>query len=314
MKYRIGVDIGGTGIKLGAVDENGTIVLKTGVKTPDSFEEAMRTIADMVSDTAEKLETCMEDLICVGVGVPCSVIQETGKLVLANKTSWKDVSIREELSGYLKVPLYFGNDANCAVIGETIAGAAKGKKNVVMLTLGTGVGGGIIINGKLFAGGDGLGAEAGHTPLVHDGIRCTCGIKGCFECYASATALIRQTKEAMERDPASAITDWVKENGEINGKTAFDCAKAGDRTAMDVVDTYAGYIANGLGGFVNIFRPELLILGGGISDAGDFLLDKIRQKLPEYVLAGDIIGVPPVKKALLGNDAGIIGAAYLDQL
>lgn len=314
MRYRIGVDVGGSSIKIGVVDENSVIVIKRSAKTPELFEDAMRTIADLIADVAAEAGISADDLIAIGVGVPCSVIQETGKLVLANNTNWKDVSIRDELSRYIKTPLYFGNDANCAVIGETMAGAAKGKKNVVMLTLGTGVGGGIIINGKLFAGGDGLGAEAGHTPLVHDGIRCTCGIKGCFECYASASALIRQTKEAMDNDPESALSDWVKKHGEITGKAVFDCAKAGDMTAMDVVDTYAGYIANGLGGFVNIFRPELLILGGGISGAGEFLLDKIRQKLPEYTLAGDIIGVPPVKKALLGNDAGIIGAAYLDQM
>lgn len=314
MRYRIGVDVGGSSIKIGLVDENSEIVIKRSAGTPELFEDAMRTIADLTADVAGEADISAEELICVGVGVPCSVVRETGKLVLANNTSWKDVSIRDELSKYIRAPLYFGNDANCAVIGETIAGAAKGKKNVVMLTLGTGVGGGIIINGKLFAGGDGLGAEAGHTPLVHDGIRCTCGIKGCLECYASATALIRQTKEAMESDPESAISDWVKEYGEINGKTAFDCAKAGDRTAIEVTDTYAGYIAHGIGGFVNVFRPELVILGGGISNAGEFLLDKIRKQLPEYVLAADIIGAPAIRKALLGNDAGIIGAAYLDQM
>ena len=311
MNVRIGVDIGGTGIKAGVVDEQFSIVNRRSVKTPDTFEKSMKAVADMISEMTMQMGLSMADVASVGVGVPCSVIQKTGTLVFANNTNWKNVSIRSELSRYLSVPLYFNNDANCAVIGETVAGAAKGKQYVVMITLGTGVGGGIIIDGKLFAGGDGLGAELGHTPLMYGGIPCSCGLTGCFECYASAKALIRQTKEAMAKDPDTSMHVWAAEHGKVSGRTAFDCAMDGDAAALRVVDQYAAYIACGLGGFINIFRPEVILIGGGVSGAGEFLLERIRGNLSKVTLAYDVVGAPPVQKAVLGNDAGIIGAAFL---
>ncbi|MBQ9031368.1 MAG: ROK family protein [Parasporobacterium sp.] len=314
MRYRFGVDIGGTSVKAGVVDENYRILSRGSVRTPDTFEKSMKAVADLLFDLAGQMGLSESDFSCAGFGVPCSVIPGTGRLVFANNTNWKNVSIKNELSKYLSIPLYFGNDANCAVIGETLAGAARGKKHVVMITLGTGVGGGIIIDGKMFAGGDGLGAEIGHMPIVYNGIRCTCGLSGCFECYASATALIRQTKEAMAAHPESALNAWAKEHGEVNGQTAFDCAKEKDPAAMEVIDQYTSYIATGLGGLVNIFRPELFIIGGGVSNAGDALLDPVRAKLSSYTLAYDVVGSAPVQKAILGNDAGMIGAAYLDQM
>lgn len=312
--YRLGVDIGGTSIKAGILDQNNSIIHKSSVKTPDTFEAAMKALADLVFAAIKDLGLSISDFPCIGVGTPCSVIPGTGKLVFANNTNWKNVSIKDELSQYIPIPLYFGNDANCAIFGETIAGAAKGKKNVVMITLGTGVGGGIIIDGRLFAGGDGLGAELGHTPIVHNGIQCSCGFKGCLECYASATALIRQTKQAMQQHPESMMNQWVQSHKEVTGVTAFDCAKAGDAAAMEVVDTYASYIASGLVGFTNIFRPEIILIGGGVSNAGDFLLDKVRFLVKEQTLAHDLVGGPVIQRAILGNDAGIIGAAHLDQM
>lgn len=312
MKYRVGVDIGGMSIKVGVVDENFNIVEKLAVETPDTFEKSMKATADAVYEVIKRVGIEITDLPCIGVGTPGSILSETGRLCFSNNTNWKDVPMLEELQKYIPIPVYIGNDANCAIIGETVAGAAKGRKNVIMLTLGTGVGGGIIINGKVFAGGNGVGAELGHMILVHDGYPCTCGIKGCFESYASATALLRQTKEAIEAHPESAMVKWVEENGEVTGKTAFECAKAGDKTAMEVVDTYASYLATGIGSLVNIFRPEVVLLGGGISNARDQLLDRIKEHLPRYTFACDITGFPPLEIATLGNDAGIIGAAHQD--
>ena len=222
--------------------------------------------------------------------------------------------MREELSRYFTVPLSFANDANCAIIGETIAGAAKGHQHVILLTLGTGVGSGIIIGGKLFSGGDGLGAEMGHLPLVFEGIPCSCGLRGCLECYASASALVRQTRDAMKDHPESSMHAWVQEHGEVNGETSFACAARGDAAARQVVDQYTAYLACALGGITNIFRPELILLGGGVSHAGEALLEPVRKKIPKYTLAYDIVGGPDVRAAALGNDAGIIGAAYLDQM
>jgi len=314
MGYRVGVDIGGTSFKAGIIDEHFHVIHRMTAKPGGSFESSMKAIADMVFTLTEKQSLKISDLPCVGVAFPCAVIPDTGRLIHAHNLGWKDENALEELSKYIPVPLYFGNDANCAALGETIAGAARGKSHVIMITLGTGVGSGIIINGKLFTGGDGLGPEVGHLPLVHEGHPCSCGLNGCLEAYASATALIEQTSDAIAQHPESSMAAWVKEHGEITGKTAFECAEAGDETALAVIDQYTSYIAGGLGGLVNIFRPEIIIIGGGISNAGEFLLERIRKKLPRYTLAYDLIGGPEVRQALLGNNAGIIGAACLDQM
>ncbi|MCQ2512983.1 MAG: ROK family protein [Lachnospiraceae bacterium] len=314
MNYRIGVDIGGMSIKVGVVDENYNIIARHNVVTPDTFEKSMKATADAVMEVIGKLGLSINDFPCVGIGTPGSVVPETGRLCFSNNTNWKDVPMADELKKYIPIPVFIANDANCAIIGETVAGAAKGRKHVIMLTLGTGVGGGIVINGKVFSGGNGVGAELGHMVLIHDGYPCTCGMNGCLESYASATALMRQTREAIEVHPESAMNAWVLENGEVNGKTAFECAKAGDETAMQVVDTYVGYLANGIGSLINIFRPEVVLIGGGVSNAGDFFLNKIRERMPEYTFAYDITGPTPIERATLGNDAGIIGASYLDEM
>ena len=314
MRYRMGVDVGGTNIKAGLIDENYNIIKKESIKTPDSFESAMKALADLVYTIASGAGISISDLPCIGVGVPCSVIKSTGHLVFANNTGWKNVSIIDELKKHIPIPVYADNDANCAVTGETIAGAAKGVKNVVMITIGTGVGGGIIIDGKLFAGADGLGAELGHTPLIYGGIQCSCGLPGCFERYASATALVKQTTQAIADHPESSMSAWVGKYGKVSARTAFECAEEGDPTAISVIDQFTSYIAGGLTGFTNIFRPELILIGGGISNEGDNLLKPIREKVRNYTLAYDIVGGPVIEKAALGNDAGIIGAACLDRV
>jgi len=314
MNYRIGVDIGATTFKIGILDEQFRIVKRTSMKPRDTFADSIRALSELVTELAGQSGLKITDFPCLGVGVPCAVIPDTGQLILAHNLGWKDDNIRDELSRYISIPLYFGNDANCAVWGETIAGAAKGRKHVIMLTLGTGVGSGIVIDGKLFTGGDGLGPEVGHLPLIYEGLPCSCGLNGCLESYASATALISQTKEAIAKNPSSSMARWEQEHGEITGRTAFDCAKEGDETALAVIDQYTSYLAGALGGLVNIFRPEIILLGGGISNAGDFLMDRVNAKLPRYTLACDLIGTAPVQRAILGNDAGIIGAAYLDQM
>ena len=314
MDYRIGVDIGGMSFKAGIIDDQFRIVRRKTIKPLKTFESSMKALAEVLSDLAAQLSLKITDFPCVGVAFPCAVVPDTGRLILAHNLGWKDVNARDELSRYIPIPLYFGNDANCATLGETIAGAAKGRKHVIMITLGTGVGSGIVIDGKLFTGGDGLGPEVGHLPLIHEGLPCSCGLNGCLESYASAPALIRQASEAILAHPESSMAVWEREHGEVTGLTVFECAKAGDTTALAVVEQYTSYIAGGLGGLVNIFRPEMIIIGGGISDAGDFLLDRIRAKLPRYVLAYDLIKGPEVTQAMLGNDAGIIGAAYLNHM
>ena len=314
MQYRIGIDMGGTAIKAGIVDENYQVVYRHSRPTGQGFERVVAEMAAAAREVAEMAGLAVSDFPCVGVGTPSCINPNTGRLVFSNNTNWRNVPLREELEKHLPVPVYIGNDANCAIIGEALAGAAKGCANVIMLTLGTGVGGGVILNGKLYCGGDGMGTELGHTPLIAGGYPCTCGINGCLESYASVTALIRQTKEAMEAHPQSAMHAYCREHGDVSGRTAFDCARQGDAAALAVVDQYMEYLANGIGGLVNVFRPEIVLIGGGLSGEGDYLLKPLNERVKKYVFASDIIGVPPIVKAALGNAAGTIGAACLDQM
>ena len=312
MNYRMGVDVGGTTIKFGILDEENNIVIKSAIDTPDTFEKSMKELAGEAERLAGELGLTLKDFPCIGVGTPGSVNSATGWVALSGNTNWKDVYLKAELEKYIPVPVYIGNDANCAIIGENVAGAAKGRKNVLMFTLGTGVGGGIILNGKMFSGADGLGAEVGHVVMIHNGLQCACGMKGCMECYASATALVRQTEQAAEEHPESIMNDWIKEHGKVSGRTAFECARKNDKAALEVVNNYTAYIANGIGSMVNVFRPEIVIIGGGVSNEGEYLLELIREKAAQYTFAQDVIGIPDIVRASLGNDAGMIGAAYLD--
>ena len=314
MEYRIGIDLGGTDIKAGLMDQELRMVHKLSVPTraERGFEAVVADMAGAAKAVAEWAGLSIDDFPCVGVGSPGCINPHTGLLVFSNNTDWHNVPLREELHKHLGIPIYIGNDANCAMIGEAVAGAAKGCNNALLFTLGTGVGGGLIWNGKLFLGADGMGSEFGHMTMVHGGVPCTCGNLGCIESYASVTALIRQTREAMAAHPDSAMHAHASaHDGRVTGRTSFDCARQGDEAALAVVDRYIEYVAAGLGGYVNVFRPEKLIVGGGISNEGDYLMKPLNQKLQKYVFACDTIGAPPAVAAALGNDAGIIGAAYL---
>ncbi len=314
-QYRLAIDMGGTDIKTGVVDDQFRIikrhVIPTGPERP--FEVVVADMAQAAKDVADMCGLTFKDFPCVGVGVPSCINPHSGLLVFANNTNWRNAPLRKELRKHIPIPVYIGNDANCAVVGEAMAGAARGKKDVLMITLGTGLGGGLILDGKLYLGADGMGMEPGHTVLVHDGIECTCGLKGCLESYGSVVALIRQAQEAMAQHPESCLhKDMAANNGKLNGKVIFDCAIAGDKTAQQVVDQFLEYVANGIGSLVNLFRPEVVLIGGGICDAGDYLMNPLNEKLPKYVFASDIIGSPPAIRATLGNAAGTIGAACLD--
>lgn len=207
------------------------------------------------------------------------------------------------------VAAHLGNDANCAALAEVVAGAAAGRRDVVLITLGTGVGGGIIIGGKIYAGMRGAGAELGHTVLVLDGEPCTCGRRGCWEAYASATALIRQTREAAVQNPQSLLAQVPAE--QINGRTVFDAADRGDAAAQRVIDRYCEYIAAGMTDIVNALAPEMILLGGGVSRQGERLLAPIREYIATHCFGQREGAIPVVAAAQLGNDAGIIGAAAL---
>ena len=215
--------------------------------------------------------------------------------------------VAEELNKYFDIPVNIENDANAAAYGEYEING-NGAKSFIFITLGTGVGGGIVLDGKIYRGFNGTGAELGHTPLVYNGETCSCGHKGCWESYASVTALIKQTKAAIEKNPDSLMVSIVNEEGKVSGRTAFMAAKQGDKDAQAVVNQYVEYVAEGILGMINIFQPEKLLIGGGISKEGDYLLNPIKEYVEKYdynkYLPKAEIGI-----ATLFNDAGIIGAA-----
>jgi len=313
---RVGIDVGGTFIKAGVVDEEYTILHKISVPTGGDadFEALVKNIARAGELAVQEAGAQWKDVSSVGIGIPGLLNPRTGVVVLAPNLGggWRDIPFLEAVQKLLPVPVYVGNDANCAVVGETLAGAAKGNENVVMLTLGTGVGGGVITDGKLFVGGRGLGAELGHMVLQMEGAPCGCGLNGCTEAYCSVTSLVKQTRRAMELDQESAMHAYAKEAGLVDGRTAFECSKMGDKAALFVVENYCRYLANAIGSLVTVFRPDVVLIGGGLSNQREYLMDKLNALLPRFVFASEVIGVPPIHRATLGNDAGTIGAAFLD--
>jgi glucokinase len=315
-KYYLGLDVGGTNLVAGVVDEDYRIISKERFVTNAnrSIDEITFDMAEVSRQAVRSAGLALGDMSSWGIGMPSCINPKTNLLVHSNNFGWKNVPVYDYLSKHITLPTYVANDANCAVYGEVLAGVAKNYTDAIMLTLGTGVGGGIVINKKIYSGYDTMGAELGHTKLVYDGVRCTCGQKGCLESYCSSTALIRQAKEEVEKAPMSRILELCQgDRNRINGLVVFEAAKEGDALAVRLVDDYIGHLAAGISTFITIFRPQVIILGGGISHAGDFLLKPLNEKLYTSTFAADIIGIPPVVGAELGNDAGVIGAALLEK-
>ena len=316
MKYYLGVDLGGTNIAAGVIDEQYNVVAQKSIPTKAgrSVEEIVKDIADLSAAVSQEVGLTMADFSSWGIGTPSYVDPKTHLLVHVNNLGWKNVPIFDYLNKYTDIPIYIENDANCAALGEALAGAAQGHKNAIMLTLGTGVGGGIILNNRVYSGADMLGTELGHTKLVFDGEQCNCGQRGCMESYCSATALIRHAKEAIVKYPNSLIWKLCKGNQDnISAKTVFDAQAQGDICATHLVEQYIEYLSGGLSTFVTIFRPEIVIIGGGVAQAGQVLLEPLQKALYKNTFAATEIGVPPIVKAKLGNEAGIIGAAFLEK-
>ncbi len=313
-EYYLGIDLGGTNIAVAVIDDSYNFISK--YKTPTlgrrSFAEVVADMADACKKAVEEAKLTLGDITHVGIGVPSTIDPDTRNVVFANNLGWRDLDIIGEFKKHIDLPIYVANDADCAAYGESIAGAARDYSHVLMLTLGTGVGGGIIMDNKIFTGGNGHGCEPGHTTLVMDGIACTCGRKGCLEAYGSVTALIRDTICAIVSHPDSLMYDLCEgDMNKVSGRTAFDAAKQGDKAAQQVVDNYIHYLAVGLSSFVTCLRPEVILLGGGVSNEGDNLLIPLREKVFSYAYAGELMPKTPILKATLGNDAGIIGAAFL---
>ena len=312
--YRVGIDLGGTNIKAGIVNEQQEIIAQGSVPTnvQRPYQEIIKDMAELVQNLFKQSGLKANDIAGIGIGSPGTVDAKTGIVVYSNNFDWENIPLMEELHKYFEYPIAVSNDANCAALGEVKAGAAKDSDNVILLTLGTGVGGGIVVDGKIFEGGHAGGAELGHTMLVRGGEQCTCGRKGCLEAYASATALIRQTKEAAVAHKDSKIYEFCNHDiTQINGKTVFDAAADGDITAKNVVDDYISYLGDGIVDFVNVFRPDKVLLSGGVCNQGAILTNPLNAYIKKYCFAGERGMIPEVATATLGNDAGIIGAAAL---
>ncbi|MDR3259654.1 MAG: ROK family glucokinase [Fusobacteriaceae bacterium] len=314
VKYKIGIDIGGTNIKMGVVNDKNEIIAKKSIKTDVKlgYIKIIKNMANAIKELLYLHKIDLNNCISIGIGCPGTVNFKTGEILFAANLLWEGVPLAEELKKNIDLPIKVSNDANCAALGEAIAGGAKGVHNMVLITLGTGVGGGVIIDGKIYEGGSPGGVELGHTVLVVDGEQCTCGRKGCFEAYASATALIRDTKRAAEKNPNSLINELCSKNlSKINGLTPFEAARLGDEEGIAIIDRYIMHLAEGIIDIVNIFRPEKILLSGGIANQGDALIEPLKKYVKKYTFAGDKIHVADIKQATLGNDAGIIGAANL---
>lgn len=313
MKYYVGIDIGGTNISTGVVDENYKIVGKGKLKTNigRSYEEILADIIETVKLAVDDAKLTIDDIRWIGIGCPGTCNTDTGIVEYSNNLRWLNVPLFSDIENAFGRKTYIDNDANVAAYGEYLAGAAKGAQNAVVITLGTGVGAGIIINGKIFSGSNFAGGEIGHTVIVVDGYECTCGRKGCFEAYSSATGLIRMTREAAEAHPESKIKQLVEADGRISARTAFNAAKMLDDTGMEVVDRYIKHLACGITNTINVFQPDILCIGGGVCNEGDALLLPLKKQVAENVYSKNSAKNTEICICSLGNDAGIIGAAML---
>lgn len=313
--YRIGVDLGGTNIVAGLVNDSHKIVAKADTPTniPRLAEEIFDDIKKLCFEVLEKAHVGMDQVLSIGIGTPGSVNKDTGYIEFANNLDFNKVPAKEMLEERLGKTVYLDNDANCAALGEAVAGAGNGVRNFVAVTLGTGVGSGIIVDGKLVVGMNFAAGEMGHQVIVYNGIHCSCGRRGCWEKYASATALVQQTKDAMQSDHDSKMWELVDNIDAVSGRTAFDGDRMGDATAKKVVTQYIDYLACGIINIVNALQPDMICIGGGISNEGENLLQPLRRIIERERYSIYAKKQTNIVKAVLGNDAGVIGAALLDE-
>lgn len=301
----IGIDIGGTSIKSGVVNHQGEVITKHAVTTPKNDNEAfLEALYESVTKVMAEAKITASDIKAIGIGNPGVVDRERGILLEAHNIGFENVPARQYLREHIAdVPVLVENDANCAALGEFYR--AQNSKNFVFVTLGTGIGGGIIINGKLFTGANGAAGELGHIVTHIDGRQCSCGRKGCWEAYASVTGLIKTTKENLGE------VKGISPDEEITGRTVFDLARRGDAGAKRIRDMWIEEISVGIVNIANIFQPDELVIGGAISKEGSVLLDPIADYVQKNAYSSDRIGSPRIVISRVGGDAGIIGAALL---
>ncbi len=315
--YDIGIDLGGTTVKAGVLDKDGVILSNVHLPCPrmQGDEAILRAIEDTVRLAVTTAGVAMEQIDTIGIGTPGIANCRTGVVEYSCNLGFENTPLGEELTRRLAKPVYVENDANVAALGEFYVGAGRGAESLVAITLGTGIGGGVVMHNRLIQGFNFAGTELGHTVITQEGEPCGCGRRGCWEAYAAATALIRQTRNAMTANPDSLMWSICKGNLDaVDGRTSFAAMEQGDEVATEVVRRYCRYVAVGLVNMVNIFQPEVICLGGGVSNAGEALLDPVRKVLALEDYARNSPRRCRLVRAELGNDAGIIGAAMLHKL
>ncbi len=309
----IGFDVGGTGVQVGVVSQQGEILCKGNMVTRLDIPVAdqIKAMADCALDTLSRSGYTLEDVKSLGAGIPGVVDPRTGRIPFCTNLGWYDVDFAGEMRKYIDKPVFMDNDATVAGLAENLAGVSAGAHSSIMVTLGTGVGGGIIIGGKVWSGFNGVGSEIGHMILCLDGEPCTCGNRGCLERYCSATAIIRMAREQVAEHPDSLIMKKADgDTANINAKIVFDCARENDPVATEIFNRYIKYLGQALANLANMFDPEVIVLGGGVSKAGSLLLDAVRNEIGKYCLY-KTLPHSRIELAKLGSDAGIIGAAML---
>ncbi|MBQ3847991.1 MAG: ROK family glucokinase [Clostridia bacterium] len=315
-KNRIGIDLGGTNIAAGILTPEGNLMGKRSIRT-DVRSSGEKITEDMVSLCFTIMEAQglkEEDIAAIGIGCPGFSDPQRGVLLKTVNLPFKNTNIREIFARKTSIPVYLGNDANAAALGEFTYGGAKGYSSSITITLGTGVGGGIIIDGKILAGFNFAGAELGHMVIKAGGRQCSCGRKGCLEAYASANALAKAAVRAYRAHPDSALGKLCGgDESKIDSKMAFDAAKKGDPVAKKVIDEYIEYLGEGIVNFINIFQPQIVLIGGGVSKQGEYLLAPLRKFVDERNYCKGVCESSRIERTLLGNDAGIIGAAILNE-
>ena len=313
--YRIGIDLGGINVACGLVTDDGKLLQKISRPTWSKGKKAEDVAGVMCETSLELIKTAKlkeSDISSIGIGIPGAVDRDRGFVIRTANVPLDQFDLAAFFKKYTSIPIKLDNDANCAALGEAVAGAGRGKKTSLTITLGTGVGGGIVIDGKIYSGFNFAGGEMGHMVTHVGGRKCGCGRRGCFEAYASATAIIRDTKAAMKKHPESKIAELCKGDvNKVSGRTAFDARDLGDETAQAVVDNYVRELGEGIVNYINIFQPEILMLGGGIANQGEKLLKPLRKFVFDRSYGANLLPRTEIVCATLGNDAGIIGAALL---
>ena len=311
--YYIGADLGGTNIACAVVTKEGDLLGKSSIPTalPDNADAIAQRIADCCLLAVEATGCTMDDILSEGSGAPGIANSQEGIVEYSCNLDFYNTPLSQLVVSRLHIPVYLVNDAYAAALGEFVAGSGRGSESLVAITLGTGVGGGVVFNRRLLTGFNFAGAEIGHFVMVEDGEPCSCGRKGCFEAYCSASALIRQTQRAMTQNSDSLMWQEAGTLEAVSGRTAFDAMRLGDAAAKQVVDQYIQHLACGLTSIVNIFQPEILCIGGGICNEGETLLAPVREIFDREDYARNSRRRTKILRATLGNDAGIIGAALL---